>query len=479
MFCGCLMIAYLFRRVRSAMRKNNGKMQSMEMDLLKILLNSSYCLGILTSYPITFPGILSPLLQVGQSISSLQSDALSAECLLSNDFDGSKYLMKNALALILPIGGIAFSGAIWMCRYGCLRARLSWARHDHVGRRGRRRSQIPAKDPTQLRRFAALNFAVTVILILFITLPSLTRTATSMIVCTNFGYRGVGVRLRDDPEVLCWRKEHLAYFYGAALPAILVYTVGAPVLGIITLRRHARKGRLWKSAAEDPTANILLFVYSGYEEDRYYWEFVVFARKLALSLVMVASADGQTSGLLGLFILQTASVLQMRSKPYRHRIVNMAESAALLVTSVVIYVGLFFYLSESRHNLTLVVLIFAVVLFTGLYLCLLVSVILHNRCPSVGKRCPKLKEIIEDGEDSSEIELQTATWISTPSQEGSRHVNTWHQRYSEEHEAAYFENTETGETSWDLPADATVVDDGKFSVTNPSMQVRGTSRSNS
>ena len=92
------MILYLFRRVRSAMRRNNGTSRSMEMDLLKILLNSSYCLGILTSYPITFPTALSPLLQVGQAISSLQSDALSVECLLSEDFDGSKYLLKNVFS---------------------------------------------------------------------------------------------------------------------------------------------------------------------------------------------------------------------------------------------------------------------------------------------------------------------------------------------------------------------------------------------
>ena len=124
-FCGFVMILYLFRRVRSAMRRNNGTSRSMEMDLLKILLNSSYCLGILTSYPITFPTALSPLLQVGQAISSLQSDALSVECLLSNNFDGSKYLLKNVFSLIMPLGGIAVSGAIWIGLYACLRRRLS------------------------------------------------------------------------------------------------------------------------------------------------------------------------------------------------------------------------------------------------------------------------------------------------------------------------------------------------------------------
>ena len=75
------------------------------------------------------------------------------------------------------------------------------------------------------------------------------------------------------------------------------------MLGIVTLRRHAREDRLWKSASEDPAANILLFVYSGFERNRYYWEFLVFARKVALGLVVVVTTDAQVSGLLGLIIL--------------------------------------------------------------------------------------------------------------------------------------------------------------------------------
>ena len=47
------------------------------------------------------------------------------------------------------------------------------------------------------------------------TLPSLSRTATSMMVCTRFG-KEAQLRLRDDPEVLCWEKEHLTYFVSAA-----------------------------------------------------------------------------------------------------------------------------------------------------------------------------------------------------------------------------------------------------------------------
>eukprot|EP00949_MAST-11_sp_MAST-11-sp1_P004584 g4584.t1 len=389
-FCAFLMTAYLFRRVRSAMRRNGGRSRSIEMDLLKILLNSSYCLGILMAYPIEFPSALSPLLQIGQAISSLQSDALSVECLLSDSWGGSKYLQKNGVALIIPPGGILVAGFGWTCRYLCLWKSLSLAKDNS---RRQQQHHAAAETSAQLRRYVTVNYAVTVIIILFVTLPSLSRTATSMMVCTNFGLEGSPVRLRGDPEVICWENDHLAYFFGAALPATLVYIIAFPLAGIAVLRKHRREGRLWKSGTEDPAANIMLFLYSGFVRERYYWEFVVFARKVALSLVMVMTADGQASGLLGLIILQIASVLQLYCKPYRRRIVNLAESGALQATSVAIYIGLFFYLPDARQSVTLIVLSVIVAGFTILYLFVLLGAIIHNQCPSVVKRCPILETV--------------------------------------------------------------------------------------
>ena len=194
-----------------------------------------------------------------------------------------------------------------------------------------------------------------------------------------------------------------------------MYTIGVPLLGILTLRRHAREGRLWKAASEDPAANVLLFVYSGFERDRYYWEFIIFARKVALSMVVVVTADGQVSGLLGLIILQIASVLQLHSKPYRHSIVNLAESGALQATSLAVYIGLFFFLPGSEKNVTLTVLSVVVAGFSVLYLCLLISVIVQHQCPSVAKRCPVLEDMFgkkDAAKEDAGVEMQATSWVT-------------------------------------------------------------------
>ena len=138
-FCGFIMILYLFRRVRSAMRRNTWNVQEHGDGSAQ----DSPQLFVLPRHPHVVSNQLSQCalstVAGGRAISSLQSDALSVECLLSDDFDGSKYLLKNVFALIMPLGGIAVSGVIWMGLYACLRRRLSREKKD--GRRRRRQRQ--------------------------------------------------------------------------------------------------------------------------------------------------------------------------------------------------------------------------------------------------------------------------------------------------------------------------------------------------
>ena len=63
------------------------------------------------------------------------------------------------------------------------------------------------------------------------------------------------------------------------------------------------------------------------------------------------------------------------------------------------------------------------------------------------------------------VEMQATSWVGPSSSRMS-----WKRRFSEEHGAAYFENRETGETSWELPSNAAVLKDGEdFSMRNPSL----------
>ena len=64
------------------------------------------------------------------------------------------------------------------------------------------------------------------------------------------------------------------------------------------------------------------------------------------------------------------------------------------------------------------------------------------------------------------VEMQVTSWVGPSSAKMS-----WKRRFSKEDGAAYFENEETGETIWKLPANATVItSDEEFSMANPSVR---------
>eukprot|EP00949_MAST-11_sp_MAST-11-sp1_P001679 g1679.t1 len=324
-FCFFAFIIYLFMQMQSAMKTNSGESNTIDMDLLKILMNSFYCFGVLTSFPISFPSTMSPFLMLGKTVTSAGSDIMSVECLLPYDMAASKYLMKSVFALVIPLAAICISGALFSSRY-FIRRFCQYVQKNK--KQLRRRRGTHHVDLSQFRKGLRLQFLLSVVIIFFATVPSMNSIATSMMVCARFGPEYV-LRLRDDPEVLCWESEHLAYFLSAALPAHLLYTVAVPLQGILTLRRYATQNRLWKHHSQDPDANVFLFLYSGYTRSAYFWEFIILARKIAFNMLLVATTDGQYIGLFSIIILHIAAILQLHFKPYRHSLLNFTETGSL------------------------------------------------------------------------------------------------------------------------------------------------------
>ena len=280
-------------------------------------------------------------------------------------------------------------------------------------------------DPGQIRSVLKNNFSICVILILFMTLPSLSRTASSILNCVMIA-PGV-VRLQDDPDVRCWGREHMVYVILAALPSHMLYSIGFPLTGFVLLRRRARQDKLHFETSSDGRGSALFFLHSGYRPERYYWEFVIFARKVALNMVLVLTLDGLLSGLLGLFILQAAFGLHIVKQPFKNAFVNDAESASLLLTSSTLFVGLFFFsdvLSEAPRVFLSVLLsaivIVAAVVFASLFL-YLVSL---RRCKKVAKRCTLCQRIVEGGEKKGETQnsgqstsmemMHPSRWVTPP-----------------------------------------------------------------
>ena len=87
--------------------------------------------------------------------------------------------------------------------------------------------------------------------------------------------------MAKDHDVECWSTGHLLWSLLFALPLLLLWGVILPAILFHKLRKQ--KHNLTKEAIKKKYS----FFYVGYKREYYYWEFMVFFRKIALLLMVI------------------------------------------------------------------------------------------------------------------------------------------------------------------------------------------------
>lgn len=102
----------------------------------------------------------------------------------------------------------------------------------------------------------------------------------------------------------------------------------------------------------------------GYKNELYFWEFVIMFRKmLTLSVTLMPETIKFCKGALVLFITTFSLLLHMEKKPFYDLRLNNVEYKAILVSTITIFVGLF-YLEDVDENLK--ILFFSIILIVNL-----------------------------------------------------------------------------------------------------------------
>ncbi len=125
---------------------------------------------------------------------------------------------------------------------------------------------------------------------------------------------------------------------GGALPGILVWGFGIPVVAFLFLYRS-------RSTLDTLTVKEKFgFLYNGYRERNYYWESVIMFRKVFMIFItVVLSSLGRIVQALAVIVLLLVYLfLTIRKKPYQTRRLNELEITSLLTSSITVYCGVFF-----------------------------------------------------------------------------------------------------------------------------------------
>ena len=77
--------------------------------------------------------------------------------------------------------------------------------------------------------------------------------------------------LERDLQENCNSLRHISHVYGLAVPALLLYGLGMPLGSFLILNRAFRRGKLKTNKYRFR----LGLLYSGYRDDRWWWEVVI------------------------------------------------------------------------------------------------------------------------------------------------------------------------------------------------------------
>jgi hypothetical protein len=167
---------------------------------------------------------------------------------------------------------------------------------------------------------------------------------------------GENYYLVKDVSVSCYDNKHYQYLI-ISYVAIIFYGVGIPLLGFHLLYKY--RYRLFDMQNRYDGSTPLSFLFLGYREKRWYYEFIIMGKKAGLILLSVFLKNYPRYQIIGASLLvQISFFLHVFLRPYDTitsygMICNKLESISLLSLVMTLSTGLFFGTIESGYELGL------------------------------------------------------------------------------------------------------------------------------
>ena len=313
-----MLIAFAFLLVLTitTIRKKKENQASI---LLRIMTNYLQLISAAYSFNLKFPdGFLEVFGSV--EIVGASSDAfLSFDCFVEDSemkfFAPSVEIFKAFLTTFIPIALIIIFILMWVVLY-----------------------LINHKVFSNLKR----NIIVSIICILFLLHPNVTKQAFSMFECISVG--GTEMRMRANMDYDCYSSDHVKWIAIAGIPSLIVWVIAVPIFAFMILFKNRNK------LEDDNVKKYYLILYQGLTRKVYYWEFINTIRKVAIiglsTILSVISISYRL--LLCILVLVIVERLQQRLQPYKLKDNNEIEIYAIIAGTTVLLSGLIF--EESAED---------------------------------------------------------------------------------------------------------------------------------
>ncbi|TNV88103.1 hypothetical protein FGO68_gene7380 [Halteria grandinella] len=359
-----LLILIVIILVRSNLSTTSVKEKNYLPVFFRILLNHIQFLTLIASFDLDWPSQLLSFYSSLVPVSEASTQLASIDCLLqgSNLFSTHRLHYIRAIFLaILPIAIAAFAIFVWQGIFLFTLKRKSVAfsleqPQDTTGHESMDQevqSQIESEAITQENRSVSIiqidggeqgKVISTIIVILFLMHPSITREMFSLFNCKNI--EGIS-RLYSDLETVCYQGDHFNLTLWVAGPSFLLYSIGIPTFGFLALTKFR------DSLSNQAVKQRFGFLYNGYREGfASYWEIVAIYCKVIIIFIQIflLQSGKITQALVTLIFLVLKVGFLKYIQPYSKQYLNKLEIISTMSSAISVYFSIFFISGRSKAS---------------------------------------------------------------------------------------------------------------------------------
>ena len=196
---------------------------------------------------------------------------------------------------------------------------------------------------------------MTIIVLIFVVLPPITSITFSLFNCVK-PFNDNQSYLAMDVDIQCWSGSHNDYAKKAAIPSVIFWVVGLPVLALLKMFF------MRKQLQEPENLASYGFLYLGLKGKSFYWEILLHFRKVAMISINVFFTTFKPlyRALIGFMLMIIYIEFLQKIEPYSTKEINNLELKANLAAFATFYGGLFFISEDIPIIIT--VLLFTVIL---------------------------------------------------------------------------------------------------------------------
>ena len=336
-----IIIIFLIKTANPA----NNKKEEVN-GVVKIFMNYAQVFSLASSFQINWPFLIRYLFERAKEFSSPRVSFYSSDCAI-----GWSYYDKLLVYLILPIFYIVsvtiIISLISLCY--CEKKKKKIKKMTSI------KSQIELKKykenkPSCLTFFIAWE-KTAIVVGTFLSWPTIVTKTLEVLNCEQIGDQYYLVK---DYSVICYDKKHYTYLIVAYI-ALILYGLGIPLLGFRLLYKY--RYRLYDMQSRYDGSTPLSFLFLGYREKRWYYEFIIMGKKAGLILLSVFLKNYPRYQIIAASLLvQVSFFLHVFLRPYDTitsygLICNRLESVSLLSLVMTLSTGLFFGTIDSGYQL--------------------------------------------------------------------------------------------------------------------------------